>query len=430
VGLATLLIFIASLRISVPAGLVRGTLAAVVVLLCFRCHDLYRDGTAAGDFHAFHDAGRDALAGRNPYRLKILPPDLSFNTALNPPSALPIFAVFGAMPPAVGYAAFTTANVMLVMALGWLVPKAVGDQVPERCRLPLTLAIVGSYSCFTTLSSGQVYILVSAAIAAALVARRSERHWLAGSLLSLATIKPNTLLPFLVLFHKKTDLKTWAMLTLATSTLVFSLTSPPELPGRLRAMIGRISDCGAVGALNDPSFANPHSATILGVDRMATCMGVDRSAAKGLQFVVLAALGSVLVYGVSRGTIGEDAAVGLTSIYAVLFLYHRNGDAILLALPLGWAVARFLEAGPSVGDRWRAALAIGCLLFVMYVPGTPLVKLSVEYGPARSPWGSLVRLLILPAPTAALLVAFAALLPRKGDIPRLGGRPGNRDNAN
>ena len=259
--------------------------------------------------------------------------------------------------------------------------------MPKRCRLPLTSTIVGSYSCFVTLSAGQVYLLVSAAIVACLVARRSGRHYLSGALLSLATIKPNTLLPFLLLLREKRDLKTWGMLVLTTSALVFSLTSPPELPGRLRAMTRRIAEYGEVGGLNDPSFANRQSATILGVDRVAICLGLGRSAARGLQFVVLAALGSMLANAVLRGTIGEEEAVALTAVYSVLFFYHRVGDAILLALPLGWAVARFALAGPS-GGRWRAVLAIACLLFVLHVPGTPLMKLSVRYGSTRSTLGS------------------------------------------
>ena len=204
------------------------------------------------------------------------------------------------------------------------------------------------------------------------------------------------------------------MLTLTASALVFSLTSPPELPGRLRAMTKMIAEYGGVGGLNDPSFANRESATILGVDRVAICLGLDRSAARGLQFVVLAALGSMLAHGVLRGTIGEEEAVGLTAIYSLLFLYHRVGDAVLLALPLGWAVARFALAGPSAGGRWRAVLAIACLLFVLHVPGTPLMKLSVRYGSTRSTFGSAVRYLILPAPTGALLAAFAALFPPNG----------------
>lgn len=181
-GLATIAIFIASLRVSVRAGLVRTILATVIALLCFRCYVNYRNGTAAGDFYAFRDSGRNALEGRNPYHQKAPPRDLSINPALNPPSALPIFAAFGAMSPAVGYAVLTTMNLVLALVMGWLVPKAFADRVPERCRLPLTSTIVGSYSCFVTLSAGQVYLLVSAAIVASLVARRSGRHYLAGAL--------------------------------------------------------------------------------------------------------------------------------------------------------------------------------------------------------------------------------------------------------
>src|SRR3954471_16120724 len=86
-GLATIPIFIASLRVGVRAGLVRTILVTIIALLCFRCYVLYRNGTAAGDFYAFHDSGRDALEGRNPYHKKTPPLDLSINPALNPPSA-------------------------------------------------------------------------------------------------------------------------------------------------------------------------------------------------------------------------------------------------------------------------------------------------------------------------------------------------------
>src|SRR5262249_42327621 len=61
-----------------------------------------------------------------------------------------------------------------------------------------------------------------------------------------------------------------------------------------------------------------------------------------------------------------------------------------------------------------------CLLFVLHVPGTPLTRLSARYGTTESTIGSVVRHLILPAPTGALLVAFVALLPPK---PRRSGKP-------
>ena len=394
-------------------------LAVVVTLL--RCDRLYQEATAAGDYYAFYAAGRAVLTGGDPYAARSqssvddAPKIANGNVALNPPTALPLFALFGLMPLRAGYMLFVVVNLALALALPALAARALALSEEGRSRAMdeslalLAATLVISWACFIVIVTGQVSLLTAAAITAALAAQRADRRYLAGVCLGLATVKPNTMLPFLLLFLRRSDLKTWVALCLTTAGLILVATSPAAVPGRLVTILGRIAEYASPGRINDPSFANPNSVTILGLDRVFYCLGMTRRGVAGAtQAVILGAVGLALARRVLFDRKAERAAsIAMISLYAVMFFYHRQGDAVLLILPLAYAVAN-LFGGGSRGRRWAMALAVASMLATLYIPGSALKGLWDRV--ADSGLSAIgFRLLLLPLANYGLIVAFAAM---------------------
>lgn len=406
-------------RVPRAAAWALASLAVVVTLA--RCERLYGEGTAAGDYYAFYASGRAVLTGGDPYAARTGPVDAEApgiangNVALNPPSALPLFALFGLMPVHVGYLAFAAANLGLALALAALAARALappGGRSPADDASPLVAAtLLVSWSCFLGIATGQVSLIAATAIAAGLAAQGAGRPYLAGACLALATVKPNTLLPFLLLFLNRRDLKTWAALALTTAALILIATPPAAVPGRLAAILGRIGEYGGPGRINDPSFANGNSVSILGLDRVMYCLGLTRrSVVSAAQAAILAAAGLALARRVLFDLRAERAAsIALVSIYAALFFYHRQGDAVLLTLPLAYAVAGLLGGDGPRGRRVALGLAVVSMLVTLYVPGSMVKsawdRLAVRGGPAASGF----RVTVLPLANYGLIAAFAAI---------------------
>ena len=97
---------------------------------------------------------------------------------------------------------------------------------PPRVMVGLTAALIVSDAFAYGLFMGQLGLLTAVALLAALDSQGRGRPILAGFWLALATIKVSTMLPFLLLFHRRTDLRTWAALVVFCSALCL-LAGPP-----------------------------------------------------------------------------------------------------------------------------------------------------------------------------------------------------------
>lgn len=409
-------------RVPRAALWILAALAAIVASA--RCENLYRSAVAAGDYYAFHASGRAVLTGGDPYAPRSGPVDdqgvpgiANGNVPLNPPTALPLFALFGMLPLRAGYLTFVALNLALLLLMPWLSAKALalfetGRSAAAAEALPLLAAtLVVSWSAFTCIVTGQISIVTAAAIVAALAARQADRHLLAGVCLALATLKPNTLLPFLLLFLRRSDLKTWIAFCLAVAALILIATPPSLLPGRLFEILGRIGEYGKPGRINDPSFSNDNSVSILGLDRVFYCLGLSRrSLVAGLQAIILGTVGLILARRVVFNPKADRAAsIALIAGFAPLFFYHRQGDAVLLILPLTHAVVGFLGREASRAERLWLTVAIVAMLAALYMPGSVLKSVWDRLENTRSAASVAVRLLALPLANYGLIAAFVSL---------------------
>jgi hypothetical protein len=393
---------------------------AAVALTLGRCYVLFDKGVAGGDYYAFFDSGLDVWEGRDPYapntRVMVDPPPkaVNGNVALNPPNTLPLFALFAVAPFEAGYRLWVATNIILAVVLVVLSARVLAAEnnspkaPAERMPLPLWIATaLSSWSFFVCVINGQITTLVSAAVVAAIWARRKHPGW-AGLFLSIASFKPNTLVPFLMLFLRRRDLRAWVVMAAAGLALTFVAVSPGSLPGRLRSLSDRIVEYGSPGRINDPTFENYNNASMLGIDRMLVCLGVTNlQRARIVQAVVLVAAGLLLFRDVVvRRTLDGPAAGALIALYSVVFLYHRLSDAVLLIFPFTYAAhrARVVEGSARV----LYSLSALVVLITLFVPGSFLDALNGPISPGNV-IGLTARMLILPVATYGVISAFVLL---------------------
>jgi hypothetical protein len=362
------------------------------------------------DHRIFWSVGQDILRSLDPYA----PERIEGHTFLNPPSALPLFALFAALPFRSSLAVWCL--IYTAAALGGVV-------LARRCltvegsetiaRLPaaelgvLTATFVLSDACMATLELGQLALLVMALVLLALLAQGSGRPALAGVLLGLATIKVNTMLPFLILFLRRSDIRAWVALIGSVALLVVLGGHSEHLLDQCRVMLGLISELSRPGGINDLSYAGPSNEWILGFDHAMYRIGLrDRSALSLFNLVLDGLLGLALSWQLLTRRIERPLGIALISLFAALFLYHRLYDTVIVAPALVYA---FAGARASRG-RQRVAFMVSAvaMLGLLYMRRATLAKLT-DWAPGRGLPGRLVEILVLPMGTWCILIAMAGL---------------------
>jgi hypothetical protein len=360
------------------------------------------------DFSVFQDAGQARLEGSDPYQ----DPKM-----LSPPTAVPVFAIVAMLPRPVALPAWTALNLLLAILLvpvarTTLSAQGFGDVPGERPDTEtwlLMAAMTLSLAVFWGIGLGQVAILEAMFLFGALYCQGRGWPILAGLGLGLATIKPHTMLPALLLFCRREDWKSWASLTVVAAGLCLASGPVESFSDRLREDLRNIAALSEVGAMNDYSFAGPHSHTVIGLDRAAYCLGVrDRTLIKVLQFAGLGLLGAGLGYGIIRGRLGRPSACALVMLYTMIFLYHRIHDATILALPMIYSGT---SAVASEGRRRKSFALVTALLLLLLFIHPKLVEVVVQRIPSGlDPARRIAEGMLLPYTVWFLLAAIGLIL--------------------
>jgi hypothetical protein len=420
-GAAALTAVALILRVPLKPVLVRGLAVFVgVALLCVVAGVVWAVGTeplAGLDYRIFREVGRDVWEGLNPYAAD----RFAEHPFLHPPSALPLFALFALLPLRAGFLVWTALSLVAGAALVALAQWTLAEQhrvdtpaempswlLPEVAILGLACALVLSDASLLTLALGQLSIMEAAVLMAALAAQaRGQAVW-AGVLLALATTKVSTMLPFVLLFLRKEDWRAW--LALGGVTLALSLAAVPatELPERLTMMLERIRQLEEPGQVNDYSFEGTRPENILGFAHALYRVGLrDRTVIRVAHYAAVALLGAWVAWQVVGRRLPRAAACSLVALYSMLFLYHRNYDAVILALPLVYSTgqARLVRGSARVVFA-GCALAI---VLVLYLDIEFLRAVTRMVGEMR--WGGQVlKAVVLPYATWLLLLAMGLLV--------------------
>jgi type III secretory pathway component EscS len=368
-------------------------------------------GRTGYDFRAFWIAGRRLLNGLDPYDPSAYPDFV----LLNPPTVFPLTAVLSLLPRRLSEACWLSLNLVGTMSLVPFalrildrrafpyVPSLHADRRIATIILMSVFALsLGSYS---GLRAGQLSSVTTIAILAALDARGRGHPMWSGFFLAVASIKTATLIPFLMLFGRREDCKTWVVFGLVILALSLSVSPPRMIGERLKANLRNISDYGGEGRLNDYSFANRASFNLIGFDRLFYCCGLrDRAQIRIWQLAAMGFLGALLGWDiVFKKKLQLDSLLSLTSCYSMLFLYHRFYDTSILVLPLVYCVTR-LPRVTSWG-RWRLTLAAVALLGAMQGAGD-LLYFLYTHTRDRVILSSVVECFVLPLSTWLIVCAF------------------------
>jgi hypothetical protein len=331
------------------------------------------------DYDIFMAAGRDVLAGRDPYL---------HGMALNTPQATGLFAGAAALPPDVPRVAMRASFLVGSVVLVWFGAAAVRPPdrplaVPPHVLGVIAAALALSFSYRYGMELGQLGMLTAAGLLGAVAARRSGRPVLAGVGLFVGSIKIATTAPFLLLFRARRDVRAWlAFVALALASTL--LTVPPgEVVERCRNCLALIEREAQPGGANDVTRGNSSAVEIVSLDRLAHCLGLPRGPARAVNAALVAALGVGLAVVVARRRLDEPALVAVVSVYACLFLYHRVYDTVVLAGTLVWAVD---QAVSKTGIARRAAAGAVLLILAVWFPRFGVLRAveaaSVGWNPA------------------------------------------------
>jgi hypothetical protein len=366
------------------------------------------------DFDFFRKAGLDVLDGLDPYA----PGAFERHPFLNPPSALPLFAAFGLAPRNIGFAVWTALNLTALAllpayALYVLNVRRGADEPPivlsPEALLALTTALVVSDSALVGIYIGQLSVLTAVMIVAALHAQALRRPALAGLALAVATIKISTMLPFLlILFRRRTDLRTWIVLAAATLVLAAAPSGGlVEAVRRLPELVQKIGEMARPGMTNDYSYAGTENANIVGFDHALYRLGLrDRRVIGVVQLFLIAVFAGWVAWTSGRSERRRTSAPALVSLLAMVFLYHRNYDAVILAVPLVYATTRARSAEGRARFYYGAAATM--ILLLLYYNHNAMVALT-RGSQHWSTAGRLLQAVLLPYATWFVLLSAAAI---------------------
>jgi Glycosyltransferase family 87 len=361
----------------------------------------------SSDYAIFLRAGFEVISGRNPYADQAM---------VSPPTALPLFALFAALPCTYGPAIWAAVNLVATILLVPLARITLAAQdresrivLPEPALWALTVIFSLSIALHFAINLGQLSILVAWCILAAIYCQSQGQAVLAGICLALASVKPHTMIPILTLFLRKSDLRTWIALALVAILLCLSGGSISEFPGRIRAEMSNIAKLSAIGEANDYSFDAPFDHTIVGLDRTLYCMGLrDRSAIRWGQIIILAAIGAWLIgLALRPQRFPREAICSMVALYSMIFFYHRTHDMAILALPLVYAAIR-MRADRLVERRLSLAVLVTIILLLYMHP--MIVKIAVQRVAAgQRVLEYLGQAVLLPYATWLILLAMVCI---------------------
>ena len=146
----------------------------------------------------------------------------------------------------------------------------------------LGCAVAFSAATTSCLDLGQLGLLVSGFLLGALAAQAYALPILAGLSLTISALKPTTTIPFLLLFHRRADARSWIALAVLTLGLCLWTGRPTDWPRQLQHVMKTIRQSNEPGGPNDYSFANTDNPdTRIGLDHTLYRLGLRTDCLSG-----------------------------------------------------------------------------------------------------------------------------------------------------
>jgi hypothetical protein len=208
----------------------------------------------------------------------------------------------------------------------------------------------------------QTSMLPSTLIFLALWAVARDRMILGGVLMGLAAaMKPQLAAPFILyyLLVGRPKVFAWAVAVVVVTTIVAII--PMQLHGYdwLGDLQRNIAQSMAPGGANDPRVGAPWRHSLINLQGLFFAASNNEMLINGVTLLVAAVLVALMVPAVMRRPQPATDLLCLSAVAAIglLPVYHRLYDAVLLGLPLAWAISRLDSQDDRVAHVTLAILA-------------------------------------------------------------------------
>jgi len=247
--------------------------------------------------------------------------------------------------------------------------------LPGTFRLLLIGAVLAAASLRTTLRFGQYGLIVSASLAAALLAMRDKRSIWAGILFAIAMTKPTMAAPFLLIPLVRRD---WKAIVVATGYLIggslfvwaYTGTDPVSM---LKSMVAATNDVWLVTGANPIRWLRDAGMNVQMAVKLCAVIGI----------------GAALVLMHRFRDAPLDVLFAIAAVVSRFWTYHKSYDDVILIFVL-------VPVARAAFERHRAALWLVLMLLgvSLWVPSR-LEKTNVVFHAFQcATWiGSLVVLL-------------------------------------
>lgn len=370
-----------------PAGFRAGDIALVLVAIVAM---VFVAGTVAtqvahlqGDWQAFDRAATRAVSGdRSSVYLESRTESLPF---LYPPYTLWLLLPLAALPELASYLVVMAASVVAVVAsfaITCRVARPADTPAQDGRRIALAAGVVASFGpVYQMVRYGQLSPLYLLAFTIAAWAGERRRPFLAGCAIATLAVKPNLLVPVVVLLFAARAWPTLRGVGVGVTVLVGS-----TLPFGAGPWLGFLDAVRFVGTVERTSTLNPGMQVTLMAALRVLCSGGAATRATAMAWAVtVAVLGIGVLRRWWRASTPDPTCWGL----AVLFVVAANPrlyfyDAIVLVLPalLWWLRDQSPGAPPRRG-------LVGALLGAIWVAGCvlgPATALLPAVGPLAALW--------------------------------------------
>jgi len=327
-----------------------------------------------------------------------------------PLSCLAVLSPVSVLPWHIAHIVLFAFNVFCaVLLIGLLLSLAQLRPDDPRTYIFVGLAL-GMAPLHTALATGNLIVPVCACGLAAVWCATRNRPTLAGVLLALAICsKPQVGVIFLAYAVTR---RRWNMAVVAaclsgfvSAAAIFRLWIAHT--SWLHSYFADLNHMFATGAINDFTRANPLRFHLLNLQTPMFSVTGSSSAADEISWAMVAVLGLLwlgLIW--QRDTESELLDLSAIATIALLPMYHRFVDAMLLLLPLCWCL--------TVRDKQLKTVSrlVMVLLLPFLVPGATLLTILAHSGAVPAPftanwWWDAV---IVPHETWAVLAVSVALL--------------------
>jgi hypothetical protein len=326
---------------------------------------------------------------------------------LYPPPTLVLIAPYAAQPCWASHVTWqVTLHVLALLAIGALVVDS--QFARDDPRLPFLIAALAALApLHSGLAKGQLAVASISCTILAIVAYGRERPNLSGVLLGIATaLKPQLGLAFTGYFVLRGRWRpaTWALAITAVCGAI---------------AIGRMALAGVDWVpsyldnyhwFNDPDRnmdagrGNPYRYMLINLQMALFGWTESRAAVQAIALSATAALSLTYIALLRRVPRDEFLASGLVGVLCLLPVYHSNYDALVLALPVTWAVRALAS------EHRRFAIATLAISALFLFPGGAAVHVLGQRLPDATTSSWWWQGLLLPFWPWALLVISIVLL--------------------